>query len=339
MRLRARCRPALAEGASPTLQKIKDAGTITIGHRDSSVPFSYLDDNQKPIGFSLDLCGLVVAKIQTRIGLPNIRIAYQAVNSSNRIPLVKNGTVDIECGSTANTIARQQEVAYSVIFYAPQFKWLALKSSGVKSTDDLKGKAVVVTQGTNTAQFVARLNTEKGLGMKILQGKDHAESFLLAGDGIGSRAAFDIDRAVLDEGNAVRRVDGLIGDLEVALADPGLDLGNDEAAQLERETDRFLIVVEIGERYGRIAMGDRDRTGVLDLLQRLTKGLRRCARERGHKPKPQGGDANSEFRHDVPSLFQNPQIRARSHGSSRVQPSDATAASSASPRRSTIVST
>jgi glutamate/aspartate transport system substrate-binding protein len=174
---------ASGEGLSPTLQKIKDAGTITIGHRDSSVPFSYLDDNQKPIGFSLDLCGLVVAKIKARIGQSDLKVAYQAVNSSNRIPLVKNGTVDIECGSTANTIARQQEVAYSVIFYAPQFKWIALKSSGLKTTEDLKGKAVVVTQGTNTAQFVARLNTEKGLGMKILQGKDHAESFLLVETG------------------------------------------------------------------------------------------------------------------------------------------------------------
>jgi glutamate/aspartate transport system substrate-binding protein len=186
---------ASAQALGPTLQKIKDAGTITIGHRDSSVPFSYLDDNQKPIGFSLDLCGLVVAKIQTRIGLPNIRIAYQAVNSSNRIPLVKNGTVDIECGSTANTIARQQEVAYSVIFYAPQFKWIALKSSGLKTTDDLKGKAVVVTQGTNTAQFVARLNTDKGLGLKILQGKDHAESFLLVDT--GRAAAFMEDDILL----------------------------------------------------------------------------------------------------------------------------------------------
>jgi glutamate/aspartate transport system substrate-binding protein len=174
---------ASAQALGPMLQKIKDAGTITIGHRDSSVPFSYLDDNQKPIGFSLDLCRLVVARIKARIGQGDLKVAYQAVNSSNRIPLVKNGTVDIECGSTANTIARQQEVAYSVIFYAPQFKWLALKSSGVKSTDDLKGKAVVVTQGTNTAQFVARLNTEKGLGLKILQAKDHAESFLLVDTG------------------------------------------------------------------------------------------------------------------------------------------------------------
>ncbi len=175
--------PASAQNLGPTLQKIKDAGTITIGHRDSSVPFSYLDNNQKPIGFSLELCNLVVEKLKAKLGKPDLKVAYQAVNSSNRIPLVKNGTVDIECGSTANTIARQQEVAYSVIFYAPQFKWVALKSSDLKTTDDLKGKAVVVTQGTNTAQFVAKLNTEKSLGMKILQGKDHAESFLLVETG------------------------------------------------------------------------------------------------------------------------------------------------------------
>jgi glutamate/aspartate transport system substrate-binding protein len=177
---------ASAESLGPTLQKIKDSGTITIGHRDSSVPFSYLDDSQKPIGFSLDLCNLVVAKIKAKLDLPGLKVAYQGVNSSNRIPLVKNGTVDIECGSTANTIARQQEVAYSVIFYAPQFKWISLKSSDLKTTDDLKGKTVAVTQGTNTAQFVAKLNAEKGLGMKVLQGKDHAESFLLVETGRAS---------------------------------------------------------------------------------------------------------------------------------------------------------
>jgi glutamate/aspartate transport system substrate-binding protein len=177
---------ASAQSLGPTLQKIKDAGTITIGHRDSSVPFSYLDNDQKPIGFSLELCGLVVAKIKAKLGQGGLKVAYQSVNSSNRIPLVKNGTVDIECGSTANTIARQQEVAYSVIFYAPQFKWISLKSSDLKTTDDLKGKAVVVTQGTNTAQFVAKLNAEKSLGMKILQGKDHAESFLLVDTGRAS---------------------------------------------------------------------------------------------------------------------------------------------------------
>src|SRR6202047_3386457 len=186
---------ASAESLGPTAQKIKAFGAIPIGPRASSVPFSYLDDSQKPIGFSLELCNLVVAKVKTRLGLPGLKVAYQAVNSSNRIPLVKNGTVDIECGSTANTVARQQEVAYSVIFYAPQFKWISLKSSGLKTTDDLKGKTVAVTQGTNTAQFVAKLNTEKGLGMKILQGKDHAESFLLVET--GRAAAFMEDDILL----------------------------------------------------------------------------------------------------------------------------------------------
>jgi glutamate/aspartate transport system substrate-binding protein len=186
---------ASAQSLGPTLQKIKASGTITIGNRDSSVPFSYLDDSQKPIGFSLDLCNLVVARVKAKFGLPDLKTAYQAVNSSNRIPLVKNGTVDIECGSTANTIARQQEVAYSVIFYAPQFKWIALKSSDLKTTDDLKGKTVAVTQGTNTSQFVAKLNTEKALGMKILQGKDHAESFLLVDT--GRAAAFMEDDILL----------------------------------------------------------------------------------------------------------------------------------------------
>jgi glutamate/aspartate transport system substrate-binding protein len=177
---------ARAEELTGTLKNIKETGAITLSFRDSSVPFSYLDDAQKPIGFSLDLCNLVVAKLKAKLDLPNLKVVYQAVNSSNRIPLVKNGTVDIECGSTANTIPRQQEVAYSVIFYAPQFKWIALKSSGLKTTDDLKGKTVAVTQGTNTAQFVAKLNTEKNLGMKILQGKDHAESFLLVDTGRAS---------------------------------------------------------------------------------------------------------------------------------------------------------
>jgi glutamate/aspartate transport system substrate-binding protein len=177
---------AAAEDLGPTLQKIKETGTVTIGNRDSSVPFSYLDNDQKPIGFSLELCDLVVARLKTRLSLPDLKVAYQSVNSSNRIPLVKNGTVDIECGSTANTVPRQAEVAYSVIFYAPQFKWIALKSSGLKTTDDLKGRTVAVTQGTNTSQFVAKLNIEKALGMKILQGKDHAESFLLVDTGRAS---------------------------------------------------------------------------------------------------------------------------------------------------------
>jgi glutamate/aspartate transport system substrate-binding protein len=229
---------ASAQSLGPTLQKIKDSGTITVGNRDSSVPFSYLGEGQQPIGFSLELCNLVVAKVKTRLGLPDLKLAYQAVNSSNRIPLVKNGTVDIECGSTANTIARQQEVAYSVIFYAPQFKWIALKASGLKTSDDLKGKTVAVTQGTNTSQFVAKLNTEKGLGMKILQGKDHAESFLLVDTG---RAAAFMEDDILLAGLKATAADpdkfGFLSDdfpsdpygVMMSKSDPGLKQLVDEA--------------------------------------------------------------------------------------------------------------
>ncbi|MDK4717287.1 transporter substrate-binding domain-containing protein [Rhizobium sp. CNPSo 4039] len=186
---------ATAADLGPTLQKIKDTGTITIGNRESSVPLSYLDDSQTPIGFSIDLCGLVVDKLKTDLALPGLKVVYQPVNSSNRIPLVENGTVDIECGSTANTVPRQAQVAFSVTTFAPQFKWISLASQGLKTTEDLKGKTIAVTQGTNTAQFVAKLNADKGLGMNILQGKDHAESFLLVQT--GRAAAFMEDDILL----------------------------------------------------------------------------------------------------------------------------------------------
>src|SRR5258708_10855423 len=118
---------AFAQNLGPALQKIKDAGTITIGNRDSSVPFSYLDDHQKPIGFSLELCNLVVAKVKSKLGLPDLKVAYQAVNSSNRIPLVKNGTVDIEGAPPPNTIAPHHKLAHSLTSHSPPFTSISPK--------------------------------------------------------------------------------------------------------------------------------------------------------------------------------------------------------------------
>ena len=235
-----------ADALGPTLQRIKDAGSITIGHREASVPLSYLDDNQKPIGFSLELCNLVVAKVKATLGMPDLKVAYQAVNSSNRIPLVKNGTVDIECGSTANTIQRQNEVSFSLIFYAPQFKWIALKSAGIKTTDDLKGKAVVVTQGTNTAQFVAKLNADKALGMKILQGKDHAESFLLVQTGRAS--AFMEDDILLAGLKATAQAPDEFAFLTDAFpSDPyGLVLSKDDPGFKQLVDDTLRVTMKSG---------------------------------------------------------------------------------------------
>jgi glutamate/aspartate transport system substrate-binding protein len=187
--------PVRAQELGPTLQKIKDQGVFTIGHRETSVPLSYLDGEQKPVGFALELCGLVAEKVKAKLGLPGLRVTYLPVTSSTRIPLVSNGTIDIECGSTANMIPRQQQVAFSVTTFAPQFRWIALKDSGLKSTADLKGKPVILTAGSNTNGFVLKLNADNGLGMKILQGKDHAESFLYVET--GRAAAFMEDDILL----------------------------------------------------------------------------------------------------------------------------------------------
>lgn len=174
---------ANADDLTGTLKKVKDTGTITLGYRETSVPFSYLDGSQKPIGFSIDLCGKVVEAVKAKLGLPDLKVAYNPVNSATRLPLVANGTVDLECGSTANQLARQKQVAFSVSTFVAQFKWLTRTDSGIATPDDLKGKTVAVTAGTNTAQFLNKLNQEDGLKLTISQGKDHAESFLLVDTG------------------------------------------------------------------------------------------------------------------------------------------------------------
>ncbi len=166
-----------------TLKKARETGVITIGHRDSSIPLSYLDDKLQPVGFSIELCKHVVEAVKAKLALPNLTVKYNPVTSATRLPLVANGTVDIECGSTANMTSRQTQVGFSYTFFVPQFKWITRTNNDVKSADDLRGKTVAVTAGTNTALFVNKLNNEGKLGMTIMQGKDHAESFLLVETG------------------------------------------------------------------------------------------------------------------------------------------------------------
>jgi glutamate/aspartate transport system substrate-binding protein len=166
-----------------TLKKVRENGAITIGHRDSSIPLSYLDDKLQPVGFSIELCKHVVEAVKAKLGLASLNVKYNPVTSATRIPLVANGTVDIECGSTANMSSRQKQVGFSYTFFVPQFKWIARANRDIKGADDLRGKTVAVTAGTNTALFVNKMNNEEKLGMTIMQGKDHAESFLLVETG------------------------------------------------------------------------------------------------------------------------------------------------------------
>lgn len=170
--------PSFAQTGGDTLQKIKETGSITLGYRESSVPFSFLDSQQKPVGISMDLCAAVVDKVKQQLNMPKLEVKQVAVNSSNRIPLVVNGTVDIECGGTANNAARQKQVAFSVATFVSQPLWLVRVDSGVKSPADLKGKTIVVTQGSNAVGFARKFNEEQKMTLMTIAAKDHGESML-----------------------------------------------------------------------------------------------------------------------------------------------------------------
>ncbi|AYH41857.1 transporter substrate-binding domain-containing protein [Azoarcus sp. DN11] len=178
-----------------TLQKIKDSGAITVGHRESSVPFSYLDANQKPIGYAMDLCAKVVDAIKAELKMPNLKVNYQAVTSQNRIPLMQNGTIDLECGSTTNSIARQQQVGFSVAYFVTSVRLAVRKDSGIKDIGDLNGKPVVTTTGTTSDQLIKMNERGRSINARNIYGKDHADSFLMVES--GRAAAFVMDDILL----------------------------------------------------------------------------------------------------------------------------------------------
>jgi len=170
---------ASAAPDSGTLAKIKRTGQVVLGVRDGSIPFSYLDDKQQYQGYSVDLCLKVVEHLKTQLAMPGLKVAYNPVTSANRIPLMANGTIDLECGSTTNNAERQQQVAFGPTMFVISSRLLAKKSANIQKLDDMKGKVLVATAGTTTLKLMTMMNTERKLGMKILVGKDHPESFLM----------------------------------------------------------------------------------------------------------------------------------------------------------------
>ena len=187
--------PAFAQELTGTLKKVKDSGTITIGHRETSVPFSYLDEKQQPIGYSMDLCMAIVEEVKKELMMPTLIVKYNPVTSQTRIPLMSNGTVDIECGSTTNNLTRQKQVAFAPVTFVTGTKLLAKKSSKIKSYKDLKNKTVVVTQGTTNERVIKALSDKENLNIKFLNAKDHAESFLTVES--GRAVAFSMDDVLL----------------------------------------------------------------------------------------------------------------------------------------------
>ena len=186
---------AAATAQEGTLQKIKSSGAITIGHRDASIPFSYYDDKQQPVGYAMDLCHRIAEAVKAELKMPKLDVKYQLVTSANRIPLMANGTIDLECGSTTNNIARQKEVSFTITHFVTANRWVYKKSAKLDTLESLKGKTIVSTAGTTNIKGMTEINAAKNLGMNIISANGHPEAFQMVET--GRAVAFAMDDILL----------------------------------------------------------------------------------------------------------------------------------------------
>ena len=187
------CLVALAAGAATaqTLDKVKGSGSISVAYRESSIPFSYLDDKAQPTGFGWEICGRIVDEVKRVTGRADLKVTTQSVSSANRIPLMQNGTIDIECGSTTNNSDRQKQVAFATNYFYTGTRLLVKAGSPIKALADLAGKKVVSTTGTTNYRIMRSYNDEKKLGFELLGAKDHSESQLVVQSGRADAFAMD----------------------------------------------------------------------------------------------------------------------------------------------------
>jgi len=186
---------ARAEELTGTLAKVKELGSITIGHREASVPFSYIDDQQRPVGFAIDICNKIVEAVKRELKLDKLEVRYQLVTASQRIPLMANGTIDLECGNTTNNVERQQQVWYTNTHFLTASRFLSKVDSHIHSIADLKGKTVVSPAGSTNIKQALEFNTRLNLGMTVVPAQDQGEAFLMVET--GRAVAFVQDDIVL----------------------------------------------------------------------------------------------------------------------------------------------
>ena len=184
-----------AAHAEDTLKKIKDTGTITEGVRESSGALAFTLGDGKYTGFHYDVCAHIIDDIKKQLGMSKLDVKYQPVTSQNRIPLVQNGTVDLECGSTTNNATRQKDVSFAPTLYVEEVRIATKKASGIKGIADLNGKTVATTTGTTSVQLLRKNKRAQGMDFKELNGKDHSDSFLLLESGRAD--AFVMDGQIL----------------------------------------------------------------------------------------------------------------------------------------------
>ena len=185
--------PAVAQEG--TLDKVRKSGTITVGHRDASIPFSYYDDKQQPVGYSMDICARIVDAVKAELKLAKLDVKYQLVTSANRIPLMANGTIDLECGSTTNNIERQKQVWFTMTHFVTANRFVSKKASNIKALADLKGKTIVSTAGSTNIKQITEINAAQNLGMNIISANGHAEAFQMVET--GRAVAFVMDDIIM----------------------------------------------------------------------------------------------------------------------------------------------
>ena len=231
-----------AQELSGALKKIKATGTITLGHRESSAPFSYYDGNQRAVGYAMDLCGRVVEAVKQELKLAKLDVRLIPVTPANRIALVASGAIDMECGSTTNTVERQRRVAFSVTHYIAGNRFVAKAHSNLATLDDLAGKTVVSTAGTTSIHQLAELNVRKGFGMTIIPASDHAEAFLMVET--DRAAAFVMDDIILYSLVATSRSpeDYAVSTDALSVEPYGIMLPKDDAG-LKKIADSALISI------------------------------------------------------------------------------------------------
>ena len=241
------CAFVAAPAYSQTIDKIKQSGAITVGHRDASIPFSYYDDNQKPIGYAMELCGKIVEAVKKELKMPKMEVKYQLVTSANRIPLISNGTVDLECGSTTNNLEREQQVAFTITHFVTANRWIAKKSSGIKTLADLKGKTIVSTAGTSNIKQITQINADQNLGMNIISANGHPEAFQMVET--GRAVAFVMDDILLYSLAANSRTpnDYEIGSAALSVEPYGIMMRKDDPSFKKIVNDEMTRIYKSGE--------------------------------------------------------------------------------------------
>ncbi len=235
-------RPILAQELTGTLKKIKDTGVITLGHRESSIPFSYYDDKQQVIGYSQEMMLKAVDAIKAELKLAKLDIKLMPVTSANRITLVQNGAVDLECGSTTNNTERQKQVSFSNSIFIIGTRLMTKPNSGINDFPDLAGKNVVTTAGTTSERLLRKMNEDKQMKMNVISAKDHGEAFLTLET--GRAVAFMMDDALLygETAKAKRPADWVVVGTPQSFEAYGCMLRKDDPA-LKKVVDGALAKV------------------------------------------------------------------------------------------------